>query len=243
MLYLGDTEVKALCRGGLPIYKAYIGDTPLHIGYIPCNYRYHEVEYITLKSRQYFDTGIKQKANTSMFLEYTPSVQNVCNVATEYGKIISQSGGTLELRWFAYHPASANNYQILSPTFGKYTAGDNVWIRAYWNVNGKFWMERNGIMTTADVYVPANGLEPIADISGKNIFLNTGPYNPYPATANYKCFTIWEDNIPVYNVVPCIDTFTGEYGYYDTVSGKFLHESLGNVIKGGPVLENARKFN
>lgn len=199
---------------------------------MPDQYRYFEVEYLYLNKGDWFNTGMTQKSNTSVICEISPLASNTCPLVADIGFVIFQSGTQLQCRY-----VNQDN-KTLTIEIAKYSTTGEKYYKIYYNVDREFWCEIDGVQGNKVALNENDIISP----STKTIYINTGPNNQYKSSGKYKQVSLYEEDKLVYNVIPCIDIETNTYGFYETISKKFLLEDNGHTMTGGNIVENGYKF-
>lgn len=232
-IQVGNKKIKDVYFGNKKIKAIYNGATLVYSSVAP---RYIEVDYLTLASNQYFDTGIKQNNTTQIIAEFAPLNQNVCNIATSMGLILIQSGAHLEMRVKKTDSANYNITNMISTV----DYSGNTYYKTYYNIDNEFWAEYNDVVSTK--YTIPKDIVLDTNDSLYTIFINTGPNNTYRAAGKYRRIEIYNHGELAFKGIPCKDIIDNKYGYYDMVTNSFITEYADKAITGGDVLDDGYKF-
>lgn len=235
-LTIGNKKVTDIRYGNKKVVKIYKGNTLVY-STLPLTPRYKEVEYVHLLTGQYIDTGIHCSENLSMLATLSPRNDTMCAVASQDGLIIYQSGTNAEQRiTYVNNNGTKTTY---SPVVATYVAKDGLFRTHYYNVNKKQWCELDGVIQKTPIDVSTYKMID----QGYPIYINTGPINIYKSEAYWKDVEIYVDGVKVYHIVPCIDTETNYYGFYDVLNKEFILDFAGHTnLAGGAIVENGRSY-
>lgn len=176
---------------------------------------FQQVEYIQSTGTQYIDTGYKVKANTDIEITFN----NASNVREPFGVVNNNN--------IAF--VNTVSYFRLFGTTGL-TVGDTG--LGVYRTRGVKVYKDNVLMMTC-VGTPQ-------DLLDRNLYLfarNTQNGITYGNAAIYR-FKIFENDVLIYDYVPCYRKLDNEIGLYDTVNDVFyINAGTGTFTKGSDVIE------
>lgn len=194
---------------------------------------YTNLEYIESTGTQYINTGYIPTSMTDMEIEFAYIGTNDASTSVWYPICGERSGGGSTYLGFW---VNRNDFKI-AVNYGVYDSGNSstqsISRNARFNLKNsgsKFYL--NGNMFTSSTTQVTKGTTPIYIFTIGN---GSGVENRHVLMKLYS-FKIYENNVLVRNMLPCIRNSDNTVGLYDLVNNKFYtNEGEGEFIKGNPI--------
>lgn len=180
---------------------------------------YTPVEYIQFTGSQYIDTGILCNQNTIIEAEFMRDTENAQYF---YGATSTDNKASVT----AYLSTGAGNWRF-GGTYASLTVSKGVKHTSVANVNGvKFDATNKKYNGTVGTFVT-----PATLALGTN-HAESGTFSTSYFSGKVYSFKIYDGDALVLDYAPVI-TMEGEYGFYDSVSGRFCSSNSGVPLVGG----------